>query len=308
MKWCSVSQASSKPSSSVHSICSSSRRMMSSWRWPGGAWKKKNVPKRIERASSAHPKIARLDLLVGEELRGAGGMDDLATAQDVGAIRHGEGEREVLLHEEDGQPLALELADHPPHLAHEERSQSFRGLVEEEQVRVAHEGTPDGQHLLLAARQLVRAIGAALAQPGEELLHALEAPAPAAVARHLEILADGKRGKDAATLGHEGHPALHHTIRRPVRDVLALEAHAAVPGRGEADDGADERGLAHAVAAKDPEHLARLHAEGDALQHVAVAVVGVYLLHLEHGTRLSHRDRSPAPADRPAPRRGSRRR
>src|SRR5215472_3216328 len=212
MKWCSVSHASSKPSSSVHSICSSSRRMMSWWRWPGGAWKKKNVPKRIGAASSAHPKIARLDLLVGEELRGASGVDDLAPAQDVGAVGHGEGEREVLLHEEDGKPLALELADHPPHLAYEEGGETFRGLVQEEQVGIAHEGAPNGQHLLLAARQLVGPIAAALTQPGEELLHALQAPTSAAVPRHLEVLADGERGKDAATLGDEGHPALHHAI------------------------------------------------------------------------------------------------
>src|SRR5215510_14078388 len=227
MKWCSVSQASSKPSSSVHSICSSSRRMMSSWRWPGGAWKKKNVPKRIDAASSADSKIARLDLLVGEELRGAGGMDDLAAAQDMGAIRHGEGEREVLLHEEDGEPLALELADHPPHLAHEERGQPFRGLVQEEQVGVAHESPPDGQHLLLAPRELVGPVAAAVAQPGEELVHPLEAPPPAPALRHLQVLADGQGGEDAASLGHEGHPALHHAIRRPLGDVLPFEAHTA---------------------------------------------------------------------------------
>src|SRR5215831_12608860 len=51
MKWCSVSQIWSKPSSSVHSICSSSRWTTSSWLSPGAAWKKKNVPKRIERRS-----------------------------------------------------------------------------------------------------------------------------------------------------------------------------------------------------------------------------------------------------------------
>src|SRR5215469_14666181 len=307
MKWCSVSQASSKPSSSVHSICSSSRRMMSSWRWPGGAWKKKNVPKRIDAASSAHPKIARLDLLVGEEVRGPGGVDDLAAAQDVGAVGHGESEGEVLLHDEDGQSLALELADYPPHLAHEERSQPLRGLVEEEEVGIAHEGAPDGQHLLLAARELVRAIAPTLAQPGEELVHAFQAPAPAPAPRHLEILADGEGGEDAAPLRHKGHAALYHAIRRPGGDVRSLEAHAAAAGRCEADDGADERGLAHAIATEDPQDLARLHAEGDALQHMAVAVVGVHVLHLEHGSRLSHRGRSPAPVDRRALHRVSRR-
>src|SRR5262249_38441939 len=47
MKWCSVSQIWSKPSSSVHSICSSSRCTTSAWLKPGAAWKKKNVPKRM---------------------------------------------------------------------------------------------------------------------------------------------------------------------------------------------------------------------------------------------------------------------
>src|SRR6185369_5567650 len=47
MKWCSVSQIWSKPSSSVHSICSSSRWTTSSWVKPGAAWKKKKVPKRM---------------------------------------------------------------------------------------------------------------------------------------------------------------------------------------------------------------------------------------------------------------------
>src|SRR5215470_789535 len=308
MKWCSVSQASSKPSSSVHSICSSSRRIMSWWRWPGGAWKKKNVPKRIEAASSAHPKIARLDLLVREEVRGAGGVDDLAAAQDVGAIGHGESEGEVLLHEEDGQSLALELADHPPHLAHEEGSQPLRGLVEEEEVGIAHERAPDGQHLLLAARELVGAVASALAQPREELVHALQAPAPAAAPRHLEVLAHGERRKDTTALGHEGHAAVHHAIRWPGGDVRSLEAHPAAARRREADDGADERGLAHAVATEDPQDFARLHAEGDALEHVAVAVVRVHVLHLEHGPRLSHRGRSPALGDRRALHRASRRR
>src|SRR5262249_58144275 len=100
MKWCSVSQASSKPSSSVHSICSSSRRMMSSWRWLGGAWEKKNVPKRIGAASSAHPQIARLYLLLCEGVPRGGGGGKFAPAHGVGAGGPREGAREGLVHHE----------------------------------------------------------------------------------------------------------------------------------------------------------------------------------------------------------------
>src|SRR5262249_2564429 len=49
MKWCSVSQMLSKPSSSVHAICSISCRITSGWVIEGGACKKQSVPNRIGR-------------------------------------------------------------------------------------------------------------------------------------------------------------------------------------------------------------------------------------------------------------------
>src|SRR5215475_9451368 len=61
MKWCSVSQIWSKPSSSVHSICSSSRCTTSAWLRPGAAWKKKKVPKRMRSAPDACEMFERRD-------------------------------------------------------------------------------------------------------------------------------------------------------------------------------------------------------------------------------------------------------
>src|SRR5262249_19167196 len=65
-------------------------------------------------------------------------------------------------------------------------------------------------------------------------------------------------------------------------DVASLEEDLADPRRREADDGADERRLAHAVAPEDPDHLAGRHPQGDALEHVALAVVGVDVADFEH--------------------------
>src|SRR5215472_18877350 len=62
MKWCSVSQIWSKPSSSVHSICSSSRWTTSSWLSPGAAWKKKKVPKRMDRRSYTGSPVGAAEL------------------------------------------------------------------------------------------------------------------------------------------------------------------------------------------------------------------------------------------------------
>src|SRR2546430_2887262 len=76
----------------------------------------------------------------------------------------------------------------------------------QQQLGVAHEGAADGQHLLLTAGQLVRAIDGALFQAWEQPVDALEGPAPAVPAGgHFEILAHAQRRKDPPSLWDEAH-------------------------------------------------------------------------------------------------------
>ena len=51
-----------------------------------------------------------------------------------------------------------------------ERRQPERGLVEEEQLRLGHEGAGDGELLLLAPAQQARCAPAEVAQHGKELV------------------------------------------------------------------------------------------------------------------------------------------
>ena len=70
------------------------------------------------------------------------------------AMRRASGQ--VLLDQQDRQALALEALDHPADLADEQRRQTLRRLVHQEQVGVGHQRAGDGQHLLLAAGELAR--------------------------------------------------------------------------------------------------------------------------------------------------------
>jgi hypothetical protein len=54
-------------------------------------------------------------------------------------------------------PLADDAAD-APDLARDQRRQAFRGFVEDEHVGVGHQRAADGEHLLLAAGQLLAAV------------------------------------------------------------------------------------------------------------------------------------------------------
>src|SRR5262245_36792076 len=131
---------------------------------------------------------------------------DVALLQDVDAVGEVEAEVHVLLGEQYGQTVALEPADLLLEMVDHEGSQAFGGLVEQEQVRIAHEGAGDGEHLLLASGEEAALAVDQLAQLGEEIEHAIERPRGAAVTaarRHVEVFPHGEIGKDAAVLRHE---------------------------------------------------------------------------------------------------------
>src|SRR6185369_13571689 len=147
----------------------------------------------------------------------------------------------------------LELADEPG-------GQTLRRLVEHEQLWIAGERAGDGQHLLLAAGQAAAALPPALAQDGEVLEDPLERPARAVAGGtrgQAQILADVEVGKDLTSLGDVADPESEHAMRRLAGDVLALEAHAAGPGRREPHDRPQRRRLAGAVASEEHGDLAR---------------------------------------------------
>src|SRR5438477_9650953 len=108
MKWCSVSQIWSKPSCSVHSICSSSRWTTSPWVRPGAAWKKKKVPKRI--VSPDPGRISRRD-----DSRSSSVVDALEESEQVAIeLAGGLDARAVRGPRDDGELRAGDTLVHGP--------------------------------------------------------------------------------------------------------------------------------------------------------------------------------------------------
>src|SRR5260370_19866690 len=75
----------------------------------------------------------------------------------------------VLLDEENGCPLLINLAKGSENRLHQLRRQSKRRFVEQEKLGMAHQGSGDRQHLLLSTRQRGAQLLAPLAQHREEL-------------------------------------------------------------------------------------------------------------------------------------------
>ena len=110
----------------------------------------------------------------------------------------------------------------------------------------------------------------------------VQRPLPPAAREHGQVLPHREARKDAALLRHEAEAEPRDGVGRQRGDVAVAVADAAGPRLQIAHDGEDGRGLAGAVAAEQADDLALPHGQRDAVQDVAVAVVGVDVLELEH--------------------------
>src|SRR6185437_9082463 len=130
-------------------------------------------------AAMSNSEILRFDLFVGSQVARPRGIDDLAFADHVHIVDQLQREMRVLLDQQDGKAFALELADRLPQALDDDRREPFGRLVHDQAVRIGHQAAADRQHLLLAARQRLGALRAALAQAREQRIDALQTPAVA---------------------------------------------------------------------------------------------------------------------------------
>src|ERR1700724_2199933 len=100
-----------------------------------------------------HTQILVDDGVVRLERRGRRLVPDRALLHEIDALARREGERHVLLDQQDGDALLGERGDDLPDLRHHARHQAFGRLVEQDDLRLEHHGAGDREHLLLAARQ-----------------------------------------------------------------------------------------------------------------------------------------------------------
>src|SRR5215510_10150888 len=183
------------------------------FRKSGNRFSEKNMRKTEE----SKPDDAADGLIFAAERARVSAPAHASALEDVVAVCK-PGERlEVLIHQQDRLAAALELAQHLPDLAADDRGEPFGCFVEDQQLRVGHERARDRQHLLLAARELASHLLAALADPGKQLEHGVGGPAWASAWSTAggggEVLPHGEARKDAAPFRHQAEPELGDTKR-----------------------------------------------------------------------------------------------
>src|SRR4030095_7297341 len=161
------------------------------------------------------------------ELGGGARQHDAAGFQHVAPVGDAQRHRGVLLDQQDRGALAVDRADRVEDLLDQHRSQSHRGLIQQQQARPSHERASDRQHLLLAAGEGAGHLRDALLQPGEQDEHALQIVGdPGVVPQecpHDEVLAHGEAVEDAPALRHVANPQAHHGVGRAAGEHAILQ-------------------------------------------------------------------------------------
>src|SRR5215470_12320191 len=93
---------------------------------------------------------------------------------------------------------------------------------------MAHEGAPDGHHLLLATRHQPHALPPASGQAWEEIVRPRETRLRVATngRAELQVLLDRHVGKEIAALRDLHHSTAKRSVRRVTGDVLPIQADA----------------------------------------------------------------------------------
>src|SRR2546425_5809897 len=99
------------------------------------------------------------------------------------------------------------------------------------------------------------------------------------------VLAHGETAEDAPPLRHQRHAERRDGLRCAPGDGSTVDGDSASSGRQQTDRHVHRGRFAGAVASEQPEQTPFTETEGDAVQHVAVAVEGVDLVQRERGRR-----------------------
>ena len=130
---------------------------------------------------------------------------DVAGLQHVGAVRDGQRQFSVLLHQQDRDALFVAFLDDLENLLDQQRGQAHRRLIHQNHLGLSHQGAAHGQHLLLTAGKGACQLAFALFQAGEPLVdigHRFGHIGRIRESSHLQVLFHRHLGEDVPSFRH----------------------------------------------------------------------------------------------------------
>src|SRR5713226_4618701 len=165
-----------------------------------------------------HTEMLRDQRLVDLYLVDAAAEDNTPGVEHDHIIGETERELDVLFYQHDRLAVLLEARDRAADLGNDQWCQALGRLVHEQHARIAHQGAPDRQHLLLAAGEETGGLVQALLQPRKKITYPFERPgfraAVTRLPRHRQVFAHRERRENAPPLRNEAHTPARDGFRR----------------------------------------------------------------------------------------------
>src|SRR5689334_4350178 len=157
------------------------------------------------------------------------GHDDAANLQDVAVVSDLERHFCILLDQQDRYALSLvDAPDNGKDFLYQQRRQPERGLIQQQQPRPIHQRPRDGEHLLLASRQMPGRLIEPRLQDREIIVDALQVPGDTLaivtqVAAHAQVFGDREKRKYLPPFRHMPQAHADDAVRAQPLNRLALE-------------------------------------------------------------------------------------
>ena len=247
----------------------------------------------VRRLHRRAPQIRLAHARVPGELGATSAHHDAAGLQHVAAARGLQRVAGVLLDQQHAGAALVDRPDGTEDVAHDQRREPERGLVEAEQLWFGHHGAAEHEHLLFAARERAGVLAAALLQPREHVEDAVDHAAdfrviaPVLEPAELEVFARGEERKDVAAFRHQRDAGKRALVRGEPRDVFAAEADRARARRQQSRDGAQGGRFSGAVRADQRDDLALVHLDRDAAADRQLAIGELEVLGGEQRAHIS---------------------
>ena len=180
----------------------------------------------------------------------------MTAAQDREALRNFEDFFELVGHEEDRDAARLEVGDDVEEGVYFFLGEGGRGLVHDDELRVAHEGAADGDELLVGDGQVADELVEVHVEAdlrhclAGDLAHARavdEAASGGDFAAQRDVLHDGQVGEDGEVLVDDAHARVDGGGRGQVREVATVNRYRPVFGGVHPGDHLDEGGFTRPV-------------------------------------------------------------
>jgi hypothetical protein len=188
---------------------------------------------------------------IGEQLAARTLQRAAAILDYIGIIADLERRVDVLFDQNDAHARGRYAEDDLEDLGYQSWRETKGWFVEEQQIGLGHEGTSDGEHLLLTAAEAARRALAALAQNRKEVVdlsgHLGEGSRPPRHIARDQVLFDRETLEYAAALWAMADAARHDFVRPQTGDVLRLIADVTRANIAQARNGVEEGCFARSV-------------------------------------------------------------